>query len=178
MEQNMNNLEPIDSNQILLFTLDEPRYALRLSAVERVIQAVEITPLPKAPKDVLGVINVQGQIISVIDIRPRLGLPPRGDINLGDHFILVRTPRQRMVLVADTVTDVRRLTENEFVAAENALTTAQYIHGMVKLEEGLILFCDLDQFLDPDEEQKLEDALKEQVAKSDNKTRQQTGKVK
>ena len=52
----MSNLQPTDQNQIVLFTLDEPRYALPLSAVERVVRAVEITPLPKAPEVVLGVL--------------------------------------------------------------------------------------------------------------------------
>ncbi len=62
-------------NLYIVFTLDEQRYALHLSAVERVICVVEITPLPKAPEIVLGIINVGGQIIPVIDMRKRFRLP-------------------------------------------------------------------------------------------------------
>ncbi|MBF8302857.1 MAG: cheW40H-4 [Candidatus Dadabacteria bacterium] len=58
-------------NQLVVLTLDEQRYALHLSAVERIVRVVEVTPLPKAPEIVLGVVNVQGQIIPVINIRKR-----------------------------------------------------------------------------------------------------------
>jgi len=64
----MSNHNKKKASNIVLFSLDEPRYALYLSAVERVIHSVEITPLPKAPDKVLGVINIQGEVIPVIDI--------------------------------------------------------------------------------------------------------------
>ena len=74
------------SNQYVVFTLDEQRYALHLAAVERIIPVVEITPLPKAPDLVLGIINVGGQIIPVIDTRKRFRLPER-ELNLSDVLI-------------------------------------------------------------------------------------------
>ena len=67
----MSAFEQTAPDQIVVFALDEPRYALPLSAVERVVRAVEITPLPKAPEIVLGVINMQGQVVPAVDIRKR-----------------------------------------------------------------------------------------------------------
>jgi purine-binding chemotaxis protein CheW len=58
-------------NQLVVLTLDEQRYALHLSAVERIVRMVEITPLPKAPQIVLGVVNVQGRIVPIVNIRKR-----------------------------------------------------------------------------------------------------------
>lgn len=166
----MNNLQRTDSNQILVFTLDEPNYALYLSAVERVVRAVEITPLPKTPEIVLGVINAQGQIIPVVDIRQRLRLPTR-DLDVDDQFIVAHTSRRRVVLVVDSVVATRQLADRELVNAEHVLPGAEYIQGLAKLNDGLVLICDLDQFLSLDEERMLDATLAEDVAKTRRKTR-------
>lgn len=154
----MNNRQPTDSKQILVFTLDEPRYALNLSAAERVVHAVEITVLPKAPEFVLGVINVQGQVIPVVDIRQRLHLPTR-ELGLDDQFILARTSRRLVALVADSVEGIHELAERELVTAEQVMPGAEYIHGLAKLKDDLVLICDLDQFLSFDGERVLDAAL-------------------
>ena len=139
-------MAPSDSQQILLFTLDEPRYALELAVVERVVQAVEVMPLPKAPPLVVGVINVQGQVIPVVDIRARFNLPPR-EIHVDDQFILARTLKQRVALVTDAVNGIRHLTDDEQVAADEVMPGTGYIHGVAKLDDQLVLICDLDQIL-------------------------------
>ncbi len=71
------------------FWLDGHRFGLELSAVERVVRMVEITPLPNAPAIVMGAINVEGRIIPVVDIRARLGLPQRA-VRPSDALILAR----------------------------------------------------------------------------------------
>ncbi len=157
--QGLDELEGTDRQQILVFVLDGPRYALCLSAVERVVRAVEITPLPKAPPLVLGVINVQGQVIPVMDIRPCFGQPAR-EVHQDDRFILARAPRQLVALVADSVVGIHELAAREMVDTGEVVPGAPYIHGLVKLEGDLILVCDLDQFLSFDFEAKLEAALK------------------
>jgi len=153
-----------NSRQILLFTLGEPRYALNLSAVERVVQAVEIMPLPKAPPFVLGVINVQGEVIPVVDIRQCFGLPSH-EINLNDQFILARTSQRRVALVVDSVSGIRAFKERELVAAEQVLPGAEFIHGVAKLDGALVLICDLDQILAFGEAQILEGALVDGTAR-------------
>ncbi len=70
----MNDLHPGSDNQILVFTLDEFSYALPLGNVLRVIHAIAIRNLPQSPEIISGIINVQGQIIPVINIRKRFGL--------------------------------------------------------------------------------------------------------
>ena len=160
----------------MVFALDEQRYALYLSMVERVVQAVEITLLPKAPEFVLGVINVQGQIIPVVDIRQRLHLPAR-EMNLYDQFILARTLRRRVALLVNSVAGIRELADREWVTAEQVLPGVGYIHGVAKLEANLVLICDLDQFLSLEEERKLEAALVGDITKTRRKTRRKTGEA-
>jgi purine-binding chemotaxis protein CheW len=154
----MSAFERTAPNQIVLFALDEPRYALPLSAVERVVRAVEITPLPKVPEIVLGAIDAQGRVIPVVDVRKRFRLPAR-EMDVDDRFIIARTSRRRVALVADAVVGIRELADREIVSAEQALPFAEYLHGVAKMEDGLVLIYDLDQFLSLDEEQMLDAAL-------------------
>ena len=92
----------------LLFALDTPSYALPLSVVERVVRAVEVLPLPRAPQVVLGVVDVAGRIVPVVDIRALFRLPAR-ELDIGDHFIIARTPLRVVALVVDRVIGIREL---------------------------------------------------------------------
>src|SRR5881397_433615 len=92
-------------SQLVVFTLDEARYALRLSAVERIVRVPEITALPRGPEIVLGVVNIQGDITPVMNIRKRFGLPER-EPDLSAHLLLARTSRRVVALVADAVLEV------------------------------------------------------------------------
>lgn len=146
-------------NQLVVFTLDEQRYGLRLSAVERIVRAVEVTPLPKAPDIVLGVVNAQGRVIPVMNIRKRFQLPQR-EIDPSDRLILAQTLRRPVALVADAVSSVIERPEQEMIAAEQILPRIDFVEGVVKLEDGLILIHDLDKFLSLEEERALDDAMK------------------
>jgi purine-binding chemotaxis protein CheW len=143
---------------IIVFTLDEQRYALRLSAVDRIVRIVEITPLPKAPEIVLGVVNVQGQVIPVVNIRKRFRLSDR-EISLSDHLIISRTARRVVALVADAVLGVVERWEEEITAADKILPDLVYAESVVKLEDGLIFIHNLDTFLSLEEEKTLEQAI-------------------
>jgi purine-binding chemotaxis protein CheW len=154
----MNSIKLKDDMEIVVFSLDEPRYALELSVVERIVRSVEITPLPKAPEIVLGVINVNGQVVPVVDVRKRFRLPER-NIDIDDRFIISRTSRRLVALMADDVIGVQKLGKQQIVSADQDLPFAEYIKGVAKVDKDLILIYDLDQFLSLDEERKLEEAL-------------------
>jgi purine-binding chemotaxis protein CheW len=158
----MNNLKNIYKQKIVLFSLDEPRYALYLSAVERVVQAVEITPLPKAPKIIMGVINFHGEIIPVIDIRKRFHLTSR-EINLEDQFIIAQTSKRTVVLVVDSVEGVYDFEQDQVVDAEEVFPYVDYISGVAKIETDIVLINDLEKFLSIDEEKILDQALLRRV---------------
>lgn len=154
----MNDFKNIGIKKIVLFSLDEPRYALYLSAVERVIRASEITPLPKTPKIILGVINFHGEIIPVIDIRKRFNLFSR-ELKLEDRFIIARTSKRLVVLVVDSVEGVYELEHHQFIAAGEAFPFTDYISGVAKIETNIVLINDLEKFLSLDEEKILDKAL-------------------
>jgi purine-binding chemotaxis protein CheW len=155
----MSNLQSTETSKIVLFSLEEPRYALYLSAVERVIRSVEITPLPKAPEIVLGVINLQGEIIPVIDIRKLFNLPTH-EINLEDQFIIAKTSKRLVVLAVDSVTGVSELAHYQVTDAREAFPFADYLSGITIFENNIILINDLEKFLSLNEQQILDKALK------------------
>ena len=146
-------------DSLVVFTLEEQRYALRLAAVERVVRAVEVTPLPKAPEIVLGMINAQGRIVPVVNVRKRFQLPER-EVGLSDQFIIARTARRTVALVVDAVNHVVPCPEAQVVASEKILPGLEHVEGVLKLPDGMIFVHDLDRFLSLDEEQALAEALK------------------
>lgn len=146
------------SNQLVIFILNEQRYALSLSAIGRILRMVEITPLPKAPEIVLGVINMQGQVLPVVDIRRRFRLPEQ-EVNLHDLLIIAHTSKRTVALVVDTVSGIIERSEQEVIAAEKILPGMEYVEGVAKLEDGMILIHDLDTFLSLEEEKALDEVM-------------------
>jgi purine-binding chemotaxis protein CheW len=121
---------------LVVFTLDEQHYALRLASVERVARRVELTPLPKALEIVLGVINVQGRTIPVVNLRKRFGLAER-ELHLSEHIILAHTLKRAVVLVVDAVHGIIERSQQEVIAAEEILPGLDYLEAVTKLKEGL-----------------------------------------
>ena len=140
------------------FTLDEGHYALDLNAVERIIQTVEVTLLPEAPDIVLGVINIHGKIIPVVNIRRRFHLPEK-DIEPTNRLIIAHTLKRTVALVVDVVLGVIETPEDRVVKADTVLPGMDYVQGVVKMEDGMILIHDLNKFLSLEEEQTLDTAI-------------------
>ena len=143
----------------MVLSLDDGWYALRLAAVQRVVRAVEVTPLPKAPIIVLGVINVQGQIIPVFNLRERFSLKQR-EIEPSNQFIIATTRRRVVALVVDTVVGVIERPEKEILAPASILSDMEYVEGVTKFEDGIVFIHDLGGFLSLDEAKQLDEALK------------------
>lgn len=152
----------LDMSQCVVFTLDERLYAVHLSAVSRVVRAVEITPLPKAPSIVIGVINLGGRIIPVVSIRRRFRLPER-ELELTDQLIVARASwsdadagaDRLLALAVDAVVGVRDLSAAETIAAETILPGLEHLEGVAKTDQGLVLIHDLGTFLSLEEERAL-----------------------
>lgn len=148
---------------LLIFRLGEQRYALPLAAVERVVRAVEVTPLPGAPAIVLGAIDVQGSVLPVLSIRRRFGLP-QGEIAPDDQFVLARAVNRSVALVIDEAQGVLEHPVDAVIDSTPILPGAKQFRGVVKLEDGLVLIHDLENFLSLDEERTLDAAIGREAA--------------
>jgi purine-binding chemotaxis protein CheW len=147
------------TDQIVVFTLDELLYALPLHTVIRVIHVMEIRHLPEAPEIISGIINVQGRIIPVVDIRKRFGLVAC-EIDPDDRLIIADTGKRQVAILVDTVTGIRDLAPRQLAVAKETLPFAEHLRGVAKIDDGLVLIYDLEQFLSLEEEKVLEQALK------------------
>lgn len=148
--------------QLVVFVLDQQQYALKLSAAERAIHAVEITPLPKSPEAVAGMINVRGQVLPVFSVRRRFRLPDR-ELLPEDQFIIAMAKRRRVALWVDEVRGVIECDAEAVTAMADIAPGTTDLAGVVKVADGLTLIHDLDLFLSLDEEAVLDQALREQA---------------
>lgn len=144
---------------LLVFQVEDQRYALRLSGVFRVLRMLHVEVLPGAPDVVTGVINVAGRIVPVMNLRRRLRLAER-DSRLTDVLILARAAELTVALPADGVVGVLEPAHDP-VPAQAIAPGVEHVAGVVKLDDGLVLIHDLDLFLSLRERQGLLDALGE-----------------
>jgi len=147
------------SDSYVVFTLDDLKFGLGLSCVERILRIVEITPLPRAPEIVTGVINIQGQIVPVYNIRRRFNLP-EGEKSLNGQLIMANTSKNKVAIVADIVIGLVECTRQEVVPTADVLRGMDYVEGIIKQADGLIIIHDLDKFLSPGERKILTTAIK------------------
>lgn len=144
--------------QLVVFLLDGHRYGLVLAAVQRVVRAVAVTPLPKAPPIVLGVIDVAGHVVPVLNLRRRLRLPER-PVAPEDQFAIARTAQRTVALVVDAAEGVVETPARAVTGAGDIAPGLEFLRGVVRLPDGLVLIHDLDRFLSLEETRALDAAL-------------------
>ncbi|MFH1020325.1 MAG: chemotaxis protein CheW [Pseudomonadota bacterium] len=149
----MNNVE-----QLLVFSLDDQYYALRLDAVDRVVRAVEVTPLPDAPEIVRGIINVQGRIVPVIDLRRCFHFTER-QIRLSDQFVISSASQRTVAFAVDAVHGVVHCPEEAVVPVAEILPGVEAVEGVMKLTDGMVLIPDIDKVFSPGDETRLDEGL-------------------
>src|SRR4030042_665636 len=94
-----------EKTHFIIFTLDDQKFALPLASVEKITRAAAVRPLPKASDVIMGVINIQGRILPVLNLRLRFGLPSR-PIALSDHLIIPRTTTRTLAILVDSVQEI------------------------------------------------------------------------
>jgi purine-binding chemotaxis protein CheW len=144
--------------KFLVFVLDGKRYAIPLQAVERVVAAVEVTPLPEETDIVAGVINVQGQVIPVLNIRRKFRLPERA-IDLDDNIVIVAGIKGAVAFVVDAVQGVIQRREEEITPAGGLLPEMKYTEGAIKVDDDIVFVHDIDKALSCEEKRRLETVL-------------------
>lgn len=142
----------------VVFGLDAGRYALPLVVVDRIVRAVHVTPLPLAPRAVLGAIDVEGHVLPVFNLRHKFRLPERA-IDPADYFLIARTAQRTVVLVIDAAHGVLEHPAAAVIDAAHIAPTLGQVRGVISLEDGLVLIHDLEVFLSPDEARALDRAM-------------------
>jgi purine-binding chemotaxis protein CheW len=154
----MGNSLKTEDYKILVFTLDELACALHVSSVVRVIRAMEISKLPKAPEIIKGTINFKGETIPVVDIRKRFGHLRRGTVP-NDRIIIADTGKRKVAFFADSVSDIKELESQRPEISSKSSSRTGSKKDVPKTMNEIILIRDLENFLSHDEEKVLEEAL-------------------
>ncbi len=148
-----------NKNQFILFFVEGQSFVIPLKSVIRIVRAVSITPLPKMPDVVEGVLNLQGDVIPVVNLRKRFNLPARL-IEPEDHFIVVNTEKRIVAILVDEVSDIIESDDDQVVKNKAIIPGSEHIEGIVMTDQGMILIQDLDQLLLLEEEEQLDASLK------------------
>lgn len=143
---------------IITFELNEHRYGLPLADVCEVLALPTIVPLPKAPMIVEGVINLRGTVVPVMDIRRRFGLPAKAP-HPADHLLVAWARARRVALRVDRVVDLQPVDPSDIDEADAISPRAEYLVGVARQRNGLVLLHDLGSFLADAEESELDMAL-------------------
>lgn len=151
-------MKPPTSEPLAVFVLDGQLIALGVSQVERVVRAVEIAPLAGAPTGVRGVINVQGKIVPVFDLRTRFGLKER-PVRLSDFLVISHAGRRTVALLVENAHGVIRGADAQVVPGTEILPGCGTVEGVAKLAGDIVFLHDLAAFLSPTDETTLAAAL-------------------
>lgn len=139
---------PQEEWEVIEFVLGRERYALEACCVREVALLPELTRLPCVPPHVLGVINLRGQVLAVVDIKRFFGLPQEGISNL-NRVLVLRCPGMVFGVLADEVLGVRQLPVRALQAPQDGLTgiPAIYLKGVTA--ERLVVVDGLALLRDP-----------------------------
>ena len=144
-----------DMLQFVTFNLATQRYATDILKVQEINNLKDITPIPKSPRYVEGAINLRGKVIPVLNLRKKFNMPfePLNDLT---KIIIIVIHGITMGIIVDSVSDVLRISRDVVeppprVASGNI--RSEFIRGIAKLQEGLIIILDMDNLLDIHEQQ-------------------------
>ncbi|NOX36911.1 MAG: chemotaxis protein CheW [Calditrichaeota bacterium] len=142
--------------QMVSFILNEEEFGVDILKVQEIIKMVELTRVPNAPDFVEGVINLRGRIVPVIDLRKRFGLPS-GEVDKNTRIVIASVNDLVVGFLVDKVREVLRVPK-AVIEPPPDLTTSihtDYITGVAKLDDRLLIILDLERILMASEKQEL-----------------------
>ena len=142
--------------QWVTFFLDNEKYGIKVMQVQEVLRMTEIAPVPGAPHYVLGIINLRGNVVTVIDSRKRFGLPEK-EPNDATRIVIIEAGDNVVGILVDSVAEVVDLRASEIESAPNVGTdeSSKYIQGVSSQEKELLILVDVDKLLTDEEWQEV-----------------------
>jgi purine-binding chemotaxis protein CheW len=138
--------------QRVTFILDNETYGINVMQVQEILRYSEIALVPGAPDYVLGIINLRGNVVTVIDTRTRFGLPP-ADVTNNTRIVIIEAEKQVIGILVDSVAEVVYLKKSEMEVAPHVGTeeSSQFIQGVCNRDDGLLILVDLNKLLSDQE---------------------------
>jgi purine-binding chemotaxis protein CheW len=143
---------------LLVFEVSGRKLALPVRLVERIVWAVAISPLPHAPTCVDGIIDLRGNLLPVIDLHRRFGLPPK-PLTPDQHFIVALADHRTVALRVDRADGLMVVSPEAAEPPERIVPGARHAAALVRTPEGVLVIQDLGLLLSLDEGAQLDAAL-------------------
>jgi purine-binding chemotaxis protein CheW len=156
----MSQLEEKQNNPVMqwvTFRLGDEKYGINVMQVQEVLRVAEIAPVPGAPSYVLGIINLRGNVVTVIDTRNRFGLISR-ETDDSSRIVIIETASHIIGILVDSVAEVVELRSSDIETAPNVGNeeTSRYIQGVTSRDNELLILVDLNRFLSDEEKAELD----------------------
>ncbi|NQY27030.1 MAG: chemotaxis protein CheW [Piscirickettsiaceae bacterium] len=134
--------------QWVTYRLENETYGINVIQVQEVLRIIEITPVPGAPEYVLGIINLRGSVVTVIDTRRRFGLSSKESDDF-TRIIVAEINNNVIGMLVDSVSEVVYLHQSEIDTAPtvNSDDSSRFIQGVTNREEGLLILVDVNKLL-------------------------------
>ncbi|MES2672622.1 MAG: chemotaxis protein CheW [Pseudomonadota bacterium] len=144
--------------QWVTFRLDGETYGINVMQVQEVLRYSEVAAVPGAPSYVLGIINLRGNVVTVIDTRHRFNLP-NGDITDNTRIVIIETDRHVIGILVDSVAEVVYLRQSEIEMAPNVGNdeSGKFIQGVCHKNNELLILIELNKLLTSEEWSDLEE---------------------
>jgi purine-binding chemotaxis protein CheW len=138
--------------QLVSFNIGTEEFGVDILKVQEINRMVEITRVPQAPHYVEGVINLRGKVIPIVDLRKRFGLELK-EHDKNTRIVVVDIGGNIMGMIVDSVSEVLRLPASTIEPPPEIVTgvNSEYIKGVAKLEDRLLIFLDLSRVIDAEE---------------------------
>lgn len=139
-------------SQLVTFRLKDETYGINVMQVQEVLRITEIAPVPGAPGYVLGIINLRGNVVTVIDTRTRFGLPT-AEVDDASRIVIIESEQQVVGILVDSVAEVVELRQSEIDHAPSVGNeeSARYIQGVASRDDDLLIVVDLNKLLSEEE---------------------------
>ncbi|WP_419779619.1 chemotaxis protein CheW [Maridesulfovibrio sp.] len=142
--------------QLVTFSIGEEEFGVDILKVQEIIRTMEITKVPRAPQFVEGVINLRGKVIPIIDLRSKFGLQTR-EHDQHTRIIVIEINDMIVGFVVDSVSEVLRIPASTVEPPPPVVSglESEYISGVGKLEDRLLILLDLNRLLSNEEQEQL-----------------------
>jgi purine-binding chemotaxis protein CheW len=137
-----------DEEHLVIFSLGKELYGVTIHAVESIIKLQAITQVPKTAAFILGVTNLRGTVVPVLDLRIRFNLPINED-TANTRIVIVNSEGSKVGIVVDEVTEVLKVARNTIQPPPPLSTTIEssFINGIARIDDRLVILLDLEKVL-------------------------------
>ncbi len=138
--------------QWVTFRLAEETYGINVMQVQEVLRVSEIAPVPGAPDYVMGIINLRGNVVTVLDTRKRFGLPTT-EMTESTRIVIIESDKTVVGILADSVAEVVELRRSEIESPPTVgnKESSRYIEGVATNNAELLILVDINKLLSMDE---------------------------